>query len=75
MADDGVNLISDPGFEDLALTSYFLFTTSESKDANCRFTISPDTFHSGKQSALLQSDDFARFGVATGSSFPVTTGD
>ena len=53
MADDGAKLITNPGFEDTpsAPTAYGLFTAPDSKEDNCRFTISTDTFHSGKQAA------------------------
>ncbi|MCE0497254.1 MAG: heparinase II/III family protein [Methylacidiphilales bacterium] len=76
-AEDGANLIPNPGFEDApdASASYFLFTSPDSQADNCRFTISTDTFHSGKQSALMQADDFARFCLSPQGSFPVAAGD
>ncbi|MCE0497565.1 MAG: hypothetical protein LV481_06435 [Methylacidiphilales bacterium] len=76
-ADDGANLIPNPGFENAtgAPATYLLFTAPESTAANCRYTISTDTFHSGKQSALMQSDDFARFCLGPQTPFPVAAGD
>jgi hypothetical protein len=63
-ADDDVNLISNPGFEegDLA-SSYYLGVAGDSKDMNCRFSIDTKTVHSGKQSAIMQADDFARCSI------------
>ncbi|HEY0257607.1 MAG TPA: hypothetical protein VGC39_09205, partial [Candidatus Methylacidiphilales bacterium] len=77
IADDGGNLIANPGFEDVppAPTTYGLFTAPESQGGNCRFTISTDTFHSGKQSALLQADDFSRFSLGSSKTYPVVGGD
>jgi hypothetical protein len=77
MADDGANLITNPGFEDTpsAPTTYGLFTAPDSQGANCRLTISTDTFHSGKQSAMMQADDFARFSLGPTKAYPVVEGD
>ena len=74
MAEDGANLISNPGFED-APAAYALFTAPESKDAEGRFTISTDTFHSGNKSALMQADDFARFSLGPQATYPVVAGE
>ena len=77
VADDGANLVSNPGFEDSpsAPATYTLFTASDSTGAHCRFTISTDAFHSGKQAALMQADDFARFALGPQISYPVAAGD
>jgi len=77
MADDGLNLIANPGFEDTpsAPTTYGLFMAPDSLGDNCRLTINTDTFHSGKQSAMLQADDFARFSLGPNKAFPVVAGD
>ena len=77
MADDGANLIANPGFENApdAPATFSLFIAPDSQGDNCRFTISSDTFHSGKQSALMQADDFARFSLGPNVTYPVTAGD
>jgi len=77
MADDGPNLILNPGFEETpsAPTTYGLFTAPDSLGDHCRLTISTDTFHSGKQSAMLQADDFARFSLGPNKAYPVVAGD
>jgi hypothetical protein len=76
-AADGANLIRNPGFEDPpdAPASYSLFTAPDSKDATCRFTITSDASHSGKQSALMQANDFARFSLGPVGDYPVAAGD
>lgn len=76
-ADDGPNLIRNPGFEDSAdaPSSYSLFVAPDSKDATCRFTITSDVSHSGKQAALMQANDFARFSLGPVGSYPVAPGD
>ncbi|HEY0256867.1 MAG TPA: acetylxylan esterase [Candidatus Methylacidiphilales bacterium] len=76
-ADESANLVSNPGFEDApsAPAGFSLFIPADSQGANCRFTISSDTFHSGKQSALMQSDDFARFCLSPNLTYPVVAGD
>ena len=61
-ADDASNLISNPGFEDGG-TGFGIFPAGDSKAMNCRLSIVTDVFHSGKQSALLQADDFARVSI------------
>jgi hypothetical protein len=71
---DDTNLVSNSGFEEGKAT-YTLFVGPESKDANCRFTISPDTFHSGQQSAIMQADDFARFSLCAQVTAPLVAGD
>lgn len=76
MAEDGANLIPNAGFENLeGPATYSLFTAPESKDYNCRYTISSDTFHSGKLSALMQADGYARFAIGPVTAFPVVAGD
>jgi cephalosporin-C deacetylase len=77
LAGDGANLISNPGFENApdAPATYSVFTAPDSQAANCRFTISTDSFHSGKQSALLQADDFARFSLCPIVTYPVVAGE
>jgi hypothetical protein len=77
-ADDGANLIHNPGFEDPpgASAAYSLFIPPDSTSANCRFTIvASDTFHAGKQAALMQTDDFARFALGPQATYPVVAGD
>lgn len=77
MADDGANLITNPGFENAssAPATFSLFIPPDSQGVNCRFTINTDTFHSGKQSALMQADDFARFSLNPNVTYPVVAGD
>jgi hypothetical protein len=76
-ADDGANLITNPGFEDTpyAPATFSLFIAPDSQSDNCRFTISTDTFHSGKHSALMQADDFARFCLGPNKGYAVAAGD
>jgi hypothetical protein len=76
-ADEGANLILNSGFEDAAdaPATFSLFIAPDSEGDHCRFTISSDTFHSGKQSALMQADDFARFALSPQVSYPVVAGD
>jgi hypothetical protein len=76
-AEDGANLVRNPGFEDApdAPASYALFTAPDSKDASCRFTITSDASHSGKQAALLQANDFARFSLGPVGNYAVAAGD
>jgi hypothetical protein len=71
---DDTNLVSNPGFES-GHAAYGLFIGPESSGDNCRFTISPDTFHSGQQSAIMQADDFARFSLCAQISTPLVAGD
>jgi len=71
---DDTNLVTNPGFES-GHAAYTLFIGPESSSANCRFTISPDTFHSGQQSALMQADDFARFSLCAQVSTALVAGD
>jgi hypothetical protein len=71
---DATNLVSNSGFEE-GQAAYSLFVGPESKDDNCRFSISTDTFHSGHQSALMQADDFARFSLCAQVAAPVAVGD
>ena len=61
-ADDTSPYIDNPGFE-TGEAGYYLAVAGDSKDMKCRFAMDTTTFHSGKQSALLQADDFARFGI------------
>ena len=77
LAEDGPNLIRNPGFEDPtdAPASFSLFIPSDSQKDNCRYTISTDTFHSGKQAALMQADDFTRFSLGPNGTYPVVAGD
>ncbi len=76
-ADNGANLIANPGFENTpsAPATFVLFIAPDSQGDKCRFTISTDTFHSGKQSALMQADDFARFCLGPNVTYPVVAGD
>jgi cephalosporin-C deacetylase len=77
MAADDANLIANSGFEDTptAPTTFSLFIAPDSQGDNCRFAISTDTFHSGKQSALMQADDFARFCLSPSVTYPVVAGE
>jgi hypothetical protein len=59
---DAASLISNSGFED-GDSGFYLNVAGDSKDAKCRFSIDKTAFHSGAQALLLQSDDFARYGV------------
>ena len=59
---DVASLISNSGFEE-GDSGFYLNVAGDSKDAKCRFSIDKTTFHSGAQALLLQSDDFARYGV------------
>jgi hypothetical protein len=75
LAADDSNLIPNPGFEDSTTITYSFFVPGDSQDKNCRFAINTTTFHSGKQSALMQSDGFARFSLGPKVPYATVTGD
>ena len=65
---DASNLVPNAGFED-GDAGYGIFPAGDSKTMNCRMSIATDVFHSGKQAALVQADDFAR--VSVGPKVPI----
>jgi hypothetical protein len=55
--------VSNGSFEE-GLTNWTPFIPGDSKDKNCRFTISHDSPHTGASCGLMQADSFARFGLS-----------
>ena len=56
------NSVPNPSFED-GTQGWGLFIPDESKDKNCRFSVTNDSPHSGKACAQMQADGFARFAI------------
>ncbi len=73
-ADDAPNLVPNSGFED-GDSGFGIFPAADSKAMNCRFSIDTQTFHTGKQAALVQADDFARVSIGPNVPIPVMSGE
>jgi hypothetical protein len=69
----GNDYVSNPSFEEQML-GWAPFIPSESSDKNCKVSLSTVLPHSGIECCQLQSDDFARFSVAS-RAFHVQAGD
>ena len=67
------SLVPDGGFEN-GIGSWKMWVPDESKDQNCHFDVVPDNPHAGAACVRLQSDDFARFAISSGS-YPVQAGE
>jgi hypothetical protein len=72
-ADDSTNLISNGSFEN-GTTEFGSFIPAESQGDNCRFTTTAEAAHSGSLGALLQSDNFSRYGIAASASTGIVSG-
>ncbi len=59
------SLVENGGFEQ-GSTGWSLFVPAESKEKNCRFSISSDAPHSGGHCMKMEADNYARFAVGLG---------
>ena len=68
------SLVPNGGFES-GISGWSIFVPDESSGKNCKFDVVSTEPHSGTNCVRLQSDDFARYAIGAGSSFPVQPGE